>query len=112
MKIKGAVERGRVFRQGRSSAGILPLAGFLPPHSLKACRCARPSTSGAATGLEQEPGALLGLIRPVVENSRGAVVAGGVDDLLRLAQGLDERQIVAVEFGEPVLGAYELRERT
>src|SRR3546814_1022841 len=26
MKIKGAVERGRVFRQGRSSAGILPLA--------------------------------------------------------------------------------------
>src|SRR3546814_17391370 len=52
MKIKGAVERGRVFRQGRSSAGILPLAGFLPPHSLTACRCARPRSEERRVGKE------------------------------------------------------------
>src|SRR5690242_6391935 len=56
--------------------------------------------SGAAARLEQEPGALFGLVDPVVGHRAGRGVAGSLGGLARFADALDELQIVVTQLGQ------------
>src|SRR3546814_2496075 len=65
------------------------------------------SRSALAARLEQEPRALLGLIGPVVEDAAGRVVLGVVDDVLGLAQRLDQlEEIGRAHVRTPVTNAH------
>src|SRR3546814_1286893 len=71
--------------------------------ALRPDRRAFPST--VATGLEQEPGAFLGFVRPVVDNALRGVVARLRGGGLRGAQGLHRLQIILAQFVKYVDGA-------
>src|SRR3546814_5437309 len=68
------------------------------------------SRSALAARLEQEPRALLGLIGPVVEDAAGRVVLGVVDDVLGLAQRLDQLEVVVAQLDQHVVGLHERSE--
>src|SRR5690606_16441805 len=67
----------------------------------------RPRSDGPAS-FEQEPGALLGLIGPVVDQAVGGIVTRRTRDLLGGAQRLDESEIDGAKLGQLVGRADEI----
>src|SRR4029453_1678643 len=85
-----------------------------PPTSAKAAELPRPSRGAAgsapsvAAGLEQEPGALFGLVDPVLEKTCRRYVAVLVAQVVHLAHALGEVLVVLAQLGQHVLRRDEL----
>src|SRR5262249_11209892 len=109
-----------------SSRREMSRAGFMRPRSYRGLRpsgnaagegaltASAPPQSGSVTGLvcraaclEQEPGALLGIIDEGLEQARGADVIVLVGDLMRLAQCLGDRLVVVHELAQHVERRHE-----
>jgi hypothetical protein len=73
-----------------------------PGRNLLRSRPAKPDAAlSAVTGrLEQEPGALFGLLGPVVYNARGGIVVSRLSNGLQFMLGADQREVIIAQLGQ------------
>src|SRR3546814_16803277 len=69
----------------------------------------RASSIGAAAGLEQEPHALFGLIKPVIDQARGCGIARLVANIAGPAKRLHIGAVISRQPAQPGAGSGEIR---